>query len=285
MSERFGLLRVIVKANAPALLCALRIRIASFPPFDSDFLPSANAAQTLSAYTVSTPTFGWIDGTERSVPMPRLERFSLLAGAIAALLWTLALVLLEASGNPVSPDSGAVIAEYFVDNAGIILAAGTASVIGTFFFLWFVAGLYSNLTKQADDHSRLLTIVMLVGGTAGAALMLGMLGPQMTAATSDAHLVTADVAIVMWRMAHAFFVGAATAFSVFMVAMGLLALRGALLPAWLGYAALVIAVVLLAGPIAFIGMLVLFPLWLLRGRANLKAQIARRVTLNVSRLP
>jgi 4-hydroxybenzoate polyprenyltransferase/phosphoserine phosphatase len=29
----------------------------------------------------------------------------------------------------------------------------------------------------------------------------------------------------------------------------------------------------------------LFPIWLLRGRANLKAQIARRVTLNVSRLP
>jgi hypothetical protein len=38
--------------------------------------------------------------------MPRLERLSLLAGTIAALRWTRAIVLLEASGYPVGPDSG-----------------------------------------------------------------------------------------------------------------------------------------------------------------------------------
>jgi hypothetical protein len=191
----------------------------------------------------------------------RLERFALLGGALGAVLWVISLFVLEGAGNPAGPSGGEVVAEFYRDNRIAILIAATMHVLGGFFFLWFVAALRSVL--DASGAASWLTTAMLVGGTAGGALLLGMTGGQSTGATTDAVLLTADTAIVFWRLAHGFFVGAEVALAVFLGALSILALRGLVLPRWLGWFGVVVTVLLLVPPVGWAALLFLLPVWLI----------------------
>lgn len=191
----------------------------------------------------------------------RLERFGLLGGALAAVLWVVSLFLLEGAGNPADPAGGAEIAEFYRDERGTILAAATLHALGGFLFLWFVATLRPVL--DAARAPSWLTTATLVGGTAGGAMMLAMMGGQSTGATTDAELLSADTAIVFWRLAHGFFVAAEIALALFVGALSVLALRRIALPRWLGWFGLVVAVLLLVPPIGWAALLFLLPLWLI----------------------
>lgn len=189
----------------------------------------------------------------------RLERFALLGGALAAVLWVVSLVVLEGAGNPAGPSGGEEIVAFY--NRTAILIAATLHVLGGFFFLWFVAALRSVL--DASGAASWLTTAMLVGGIAGGALLLGMTGGQSTGATTDAALLTADTAIVFWRLAHGFFVAAEVALAVFLGALSILALRRVVLPRWLGWFGVVVTVLLLIPPIGWAALLFLLPVWLI----------------------
>lgn len=191
----------------------------------------------------------------------RLERFGLLAGALAGVLWTVGVFVLEGAGNPAGPENGGVIAEFYRDNRIPILVAATLHGLGGVLFLWFVAALRSTL--EAGGAPRWLAAAMLVGGTAGGALMLALTGGQSTGATTDSELITPDTAIVFWRLAHGIFVAAELALAVFLGALSILALRRLVLPRWLGWFGLVITILLLIPPIGWAALLFLLPLWLI----------------------
>ncbi|MDQ3777614.1 MAG: hypothetical protein M3310_01920 [Actinomycetota bacterium] len=191
----------------------------------------------------------------------RLERFALLAGALAALLWIVSLFVLEGAGNPADPARGDEIAEFYRDNRVPILIAATLHTLGGFLFLWFLAALASVL--DAAGSPTWLRRAAVIGGTAGGAMMLAMTGGQSTGATTDSELLTPDTAIVFWRLAHGFFVAAEVALAVFLGALSILALRGLVLPRWLGWAGLVITILLLIPPIGWAALLFLLPLWLI----------------------
>jgi len=93
-------------------------------------------------------------------------------------------------------------------------------------------------------------------------MLMGMTGGQSTGATTDAHLLTADTAIVFWRLAHGFFVAAEVALAVFLAALSILALRRIVLPRWLGWFGIVVTVLLLIPPIGWAALLFLLPGWL-----------------------
>jgi len=190
-----------------------------------------------------------------------LERFGLLAGGLAGVLWVVAVFLLEGAGNPSGPDSGAQIVEFYRDNRGPILIAATLHGIGGFLFLWFVASLRAVLGSLAAP--AWLTAATVIGGTAGGAMMLGMMGGQSTGATTDVELLSPDTAIVFWRLAHTFFVAAELALAVFVGALAILALRRVVLTRWLGWFGLVVTVLLLIPPIGWAALLFLLPLWLI----------------------
>ena len=115
----------------------------------------------------------------------------------------------------------------------------------------------------AAGAPRWLATAMLVGGTAGGAMMLLLTGGQSTGATTDSELLTPDTATVFWRLAHGVFLAAELALAVFLGALGILALRGVLLPRWLGWFGLAVAIVLLIPPIGWAALLFLLPLWLI----------------------
>jgi hypothetical protein len=68
-----------------------------------------------------------------------LRRFVPLSRALAAVLWLVSLVVLEAGGNPADPDSAEDIAAHFRDDRTPILIAGTLHVLGGFLFPCFDA--------------------------------------------------------------------------------------------------------------------------------------------------
>jgi hypothetical protein len=191
-----------------------------------------------------------------------LRRLAPLSGALAAVLWFGSLVVLEAGGNPADPDSAEEIAEHFRDDRTAILVAGTLHVLGGFFFLWFLAVLGTTLATL-DASLSWLRRAVLVGGTAAAALMLALTGPQTTGATTDEELVGPESSVAFWRLSHAFFVGAEYAFAAFVLALSLVALARAVVPPWLGWSGLVIALLLLIVPLGWIALLFLLPLWLI----------------------
>jgi hypothetical protein len=93
--------------------------------------------------------------------------------------------------------------------------------------------------------------------------MLALMGGQSTGATTDKELLTADSALVFWRLAHGFFVAAEIALAAFLGALSILALRGVLLPRWLGWFGLVVTILLLIPPVGWLALLFLLPLWLI----------------------
>jgi hypothetical protein len=189
-----------------------------------------------------------------------LERFGLLAGGLAGVLWVVAVFLLEGAGNPGDPDGGAEIVEFYRDNRAAILTAATLHGIGGFLFLWFVATVRAVLA--ALTVPAWLTAATVIGGTAGGAMMLGMMGGQSAGATTDGELLTPDTAIVFWRLAHVFFVAAELALAVFVGALTILALRRLALTRWVGWFGLVVTVLLLIPPIGWAALLFLLPVWL-----------------------
>lgn len=191
----------------------------------------------------------------------RLERFGIAAGAIAALLWLIGVFLLEGAGNPAGPSGGQEIVDFYRDDRVAILIAATLHGLGGFLFLWFLGSLRGRL--DGNGSPRWLTATMFAGGVAGAALMLALMGGQSTGATTDKELLTADSALVFWRLAHGFFVAAEIALAAFLGALSILALRGVLLPRWLGWFGLVVTVLLLIPPIGWLALLFLLPLWLI----------------------
>lgn len=189
-----------------------------------------------------------------------LERFGLLAGGLAGVLWVVAVFLLEGAGNPADPDSGAEIVDFYRDNRAAILTAATLHGLGGFLFLWFVASLRAVLGTLAAP--AWLTAATVIGGTAGGAMMLGMMGGQSAGATTDVELLSPDTAIVFWRIAHVFFVAAELALALFVGALAILALRRVVLTRWLGWFGLVVTILLLIPPIGWAALLFLLPLWL-----------------------
>lgn len=184
----------------------------------------------------------------------RLERLAPLAGVVAAALWLVGVLVVQ-SGNPADPEQAEELAAYFRDDRTPILLGGLLVGFGAFFFFWFLAALSQLL-------SGWLAGAALIGGTAGGAMMLALTGPHTTGATTDTELLGPESSLALWRLTHTFFVAAEVAFAVFVAAVALHALQTRMLPRWLAFTGLPLALLLLVVPIAWAALIFLLPLWL-----------------------
>jgi MFS family permease len=210
----------------------------------------------------------WIERQEVRLAEPFLstrpasawERWAPLAGIAAVVLFAVG-VLIGAFGGPEPNEgTGQEWLTYFREDGRKIYVSTLIFSLGVILFIWFLGRLRVSLLA-AEGEAGHWTTVAFGSGVATAVMLLAIVTPGLAGAFASDALEPA-AAQALGLAAFAFFIGAQVFAAVLLAATALAALRTAVLPAWLGWGSLVVAVLLLT-PIGFIGLLIGFPLWVL----------------------
>jgi hypothetical protein len=188
--------------------------------------------------------------------MRGLERFAPLTGIGFVILVIVAVIV---GGETPSADDGIVkVVNYWKDNQDQAIASAIIAAISTVFLLWFAGVLRAVLAVAEGAPARLANTAFggaivgamgwlcLIGFTFAAADTADDVGPQVTQALS---VLQAD-----------FFFPLSIGFAVFLLASGLALVRNPVLPAWLGWVALVLGLISLT-PVGFFAILAML-LWM-----------------------
>ena len=190
------------------------------------------------------------------------ERLAPLDGIAAVVFWVAGVLVLQGPAN--QPDLDASPAQallFFTTEERAILVGTFLYMIGTLFFLWFL-GLVRTRLVEAEGGSHRLSSIAFAGGVAAAILLLAQPAVHATGAINSDNL-SADAAQVYLGINFAFFYAAELATAVFLLALGLISLRGQPFPRWFGTVSIVYAVCLLIPPIGSAVLVWGFPLWLI----------------------
>ena len=194
--------------------------------------------------------------SERASRARRWEHHAPLTGAAAVVLWVVGVL---AGGDKTNKDKGVDILAAVRDNSNQILLSGFLFLLGTALFIWFLGTLRNRLLAAEGEPGR-LAATAFAGGVATAVCLALFPGPDMAAAINKDDL-DPSAASAMHKLGDAFFIGAEYLAPVLLVATALAALRFGVLPRWLAWVSLVIALVLLIGPIGWAALIFAFPLW------------------------
>ena len=181
----------------------------------------------------------------------RWERFAPLTGVIFFIL--IAVTFALSSDTPDANDStGDVVSFWSAHDSRLILASvlGTLAVI---FLVWFGASLRSALVRAEAGEGRLSMLafagILVIAITGG-------IGSSLQFAVADSvGDVPAGVTQALSVLSSDFFLPFVAGVALLMFASGLCVLRFGGLPRWLGWAAIVIGIAAVAGPVGFVGFL------------------------------
>ena len=193
----------------------------------------------------------------------RLERYSILAGLLATVLWVAGVAMSrgEHVGLPGGlPEEGAQdVLTYFRENEGTVLAGSWLFMLGSLLHLWFVCALRSRLA-DAEGGAGTLATTALAGGIATASFTLGMpIGGLV--ATLGATQIEAATAQALNGVEAVFFMGAELSAIVLLIATAAVWFRTRMVATWWAWATILLAVWLLILPIGWIGLLIGLPVW------------------------
>ena len=186
------------------------------------------------------------------------ERLAALAGVVAVALWVIGIVIQESSNLPGDDATGDEVLAWFAGEENTILAGGFVFMLGVLFFFVFLAALRVRLL-EAEGPVGFFTALVFGAGIAAAISLLMLPAPDMSGALSNDEL-TGDAALAVNSLGDMFFIGAELASALLLVAAGLIFIRTRVLPVWLGWASLVVALWLLIPPIGWAGLLLGVPL-------------------------
>lgn len=187
------------------------------------------------------------------------ERLAALSGVVAVALWVIGIVIQESSNLPGDDAGGDEVLAWFASEENTILAGGFVFMLGVLFFFVFLAALRVRLL-EAEGPVGFLTALVFGAGIAAALSLLMLPAPDMSGALSNDEL-TGDAALAVNSLGDMFFLGAELASALLLAAAGLIFIRTRVLPVWLGWASLVVALWLLIPPVGWAGLLLGVPLW------------------------
>jgi hypothetical protein len=189
----------------------------------------------------------------------RWERLHPLAGVVAVVLFVVGIILAEAD-RP-DDDTPENLLAWFQADADMILAGEVVFVIGVPFLIWFFGSLRVAF-MAAEGATAHLTAIAYGSGLLASLSLLLQAAPMAQGALDEGDL-SAESAQTLVLLNSAFFGAVEFSLVPMFVAAGLLALRTRVLPIWLGWVSLAIAVLLLIIPIGWAGVVWAFPLWTL----------------------
>jgi hypothetical protein len=191
----------------------------------------------------------------------RWDRLASLAGVAFVLMVVAGLVITKAAGD--SPADGATSEEMLAYYTNDSASAGIGAYLWALSavpFLWFLASLRGTLRAVEGPSGRLSTAA-LAGGIAGIALLVVSAACQFAAidgAVDD--VLSAEAAQALFALGTWAFVVAFFFMGVMTGATAIVALRTRLVPKWIAWTGLVIAVGLLTPAVFFV--LFLFLVWI-----------------------
>lgn len=188
------------------------------------------------------------------------ERLAALAGVVAVALWLIGVLIQESTDMPDDENiTGDQVLAWYVNDENAILAAGYIFMLGALFFLVFLGALRVRL-RGAEGPVGFLTAIAYTSGIAVGIFLLMLFAPDMAGVLSNDEL-NGDAALAVNSLGDMFFLGVELAAALMLVTTGLLFIQTRVLPAWLGWASLVLALILLIPPIGWAGVLLGLPLW------------------------
>jgi hypothetical protein len=182
------------------------------------------------------------------------ERRATLTGLLAVVLLVLAFII--GSDSPDPSDSAQEVVNFYSDNEGEQFAASLLGFYSAVFLIFFSSVLWGVLRRAPGATGRVASIA-LAGGVLTALGITIFAGLSFTLADVSEDLEPSAAQAINALSGDLFFPVAAGVVAL-TIGSGLAILRGAALPRWLGWAAIVIGVVTAtpAGFFAFLAALV-----------------------------
>jgi hypothetical protein len=191
--------------------------------------------------------------------MNRFERWTPLAGVLAVVLWIVGIVVVS-HNNPADHATDGQILAWYRSDSNWVLLGGWLFMLGCLAFLWFAVVLRERLDEAGVGRKA----ARLTFAGAVAATVFGIGVPLLDiAAAINKDEISAATAGAAHRLSDGFFVGAEIALIVFFAAAAVAALQTRLLPKWWAWLMVLVAVVLVIGPIGWAALIFATPIWTL----------------------
>jgi hypothetical protein len=184
-----------------------------------------------------------------------LERYAPLAGLAFVVLAAVSIIF--SSEPPAADDSTADVLSYWAENDSDEIAAAIIGSLAILLFVWFAGSLRAALWEREGGSGRLATLGF-AGAVIGAAGVLVGNSFEFAAADTVGDVPPEVTQTLSVLYADVFF-AIAIGLMLFFLASGIAVVRYGLLPAWLGWVAIV-AALLFPTPLFFVPLLVLI-LW------------------------
>jgi hypothetical protein len=192
----------------------------------------------------------------------RLARASAAAGVLAIVLWILGIAVTNAMSDKIPHDpTDQQLLTWIQGNSNSILLGGWFFMLGCLAFVWFAATLRDRLVA-AEGGTAMFSSLAFAGAAIGAAFgMLTQAGD--VGAAIDKDNISAATAGTMHHVSDMFFVCAELAVILFFVGTAIVSLQTRALPKWWALFAILIAIVLVIGPIGWAALIFGLPIWTL----------------------
>jgi hypothetical protein len=190
-----------------------------------------------------------------------LKRSSALTAAVlSVVLWIAGLSISSANDNLASKATDQETLAWVKSNANTILLSAWVFAVGCLAFMWFL-GIVRGRLAEVEGGTGTLSGIMFGAGVAAAAFAMATTGDVPSAISKDD--ISPATAGALHHLGDLFFVVAELALVVVMVSFAVLVLRTAVCPRWWAYVSLVVAVVLVIGPIGWAALIFGTPIWAL----------------------
>jgi len=190
------------------------------------------------------------------------QRPLLIPAVLSVGLWILGLVVINKFSDKIPHHpTDAQLLTWIQGNQNPIISGSWLWMLGCLAFLWFVALLRPRLA-EAEGGQHTVTTLAFAGASIATVFGLLIQSGDLGAAI-DQDTISAATAGVMHNASDMFFVGAELALIPFFVGLAVVALRTGVLPKWWAVFSILIAIVLLIGPIGWAALIFGTPIWLL----------------------
>lgn len=185
-------------------------------------------------------------------------RAAISAAVLAVVLWVLGLVIGSGNDNLSDKATDEQTLAWVKGNTNTILLSAWVFALGCLAFIWFV-GIVRGRMAEAEGGTATLSTIMFGSAVAAAAFAMATTGD--VASAINKNDISPATAGALHHMGDLFFVVAELALIGVMIPFAVLVLRTRVMPTWWAYVSILVAVVLLIGPIGWAALIFGTPVW------------------------